>query len=238
MPRPILGGGIDVGLEHRRRAALQIIGEILAALLIEPVRQPMRLHRVKALEVKQRIDEARGRGIAIVDRDQIGAERVAEIGFVAQRFVIGLADQVARQRRMIEPLGDPMDHRIFKPVVMQHGRIDEGSQFGLAADDVLGLAPDAVPDRVERGELRTLRIDLMHCHDCSRKFACLVDIIARRADGCPGQAQAKVNPRQMPRGQFKVVRDFRKSSHCARLLVNFCGPTLGSPKWSNLVEPG
>ena len=27
------GGGIDVGLEHRRRAALQIIGKILAALL-------------------------------------------------------------------------------------------------------------------------------------------------------------------------------------------------------------
>ena len=58
---------------------------------------------------------------------------------------------------------------------MQHGRIDEGSKLGLAADDVLRLAPDAVPDRIERGELRTLRIDLMHCHDCSRKFACLVD---------------------------------------------------------------
>ena len=175
MPRPILGGGVDVGLEHRRRAALQIIGEILAALLIEPVRQPMGLQRVKALEVEQRIDEARGCGIAVVDRDQIGAERIAEIGFVAQRLVIGLADQIARQRRMIEPLGDAMDHRIFQALVMQHGRIDEGGQLGLAADDVLRLAPDAVPDRIERGELRTLRIDLMHCHGCSRKFACLVD---------------------------------------------------------------
>src|ERR1700692_3126534 len=32
-------GGIDIGLEHRRRAPLQIIVKILAALLIEPVRQ-------------------------------------------------------------------------------------------------------------------------------------------------------------------------------------------------------
>src|SRR6185503_163671 len=47
------GGGIDVGLKHRRRAALQIISEVLAALLIEPVRQPMGLQRVKTLEVKQ-----------------------------------------------------------------------------------------------------------------------------------------------------------------------------------------
>src|ERR1700688_1589639 len=54
--------GIDVGLENRRRAALQIPGKILAALQIEPVRQTMGLQRVKTLEVEQGIDEARGRG--------------------------------------------------------------------------------------------------------------------------------------------------------------------------------
>src|SRR6266852_6962074 len=32
------GCGIDVGLEHRRGAALQIIRKILAAFMIEPVR--------------------------------------------------------------------------------------------------------------------------------------------------------------------------------------------------------
>ena len=48
-----LGRRIDVGLEHRRRAALQIIGEILAALLIEPVRQAMGLQGMEALEVEQ-----------------------------------------------------------------------------------------------------------------------------------------------------------------------------------------
>ena len=87
--------------------------------LIEPVRETMGLHGVEALEVEQRIDEARRRGIAIVDGDQIGAERIAEIRLVAQRLVIGLTDQIARQRRMIQPLGNAMDHRIFQPLVMQ-----------------------------------------------------------------------------------------------------------------------
>ena len=92
---------------------------------------------------------------------------------------------------MIEPLGETMHHRIFEAAVMQHGRIDELGKLGLAANDVFRLAPDAVPDRIERGELRCLRVDLMHCHDWSRKFAWLADIIARRAGFCPGQAPAK-----------------------------------------------
>src|SRR6267143_554937 len=62
------GCGIDIGLEYRRRAALQIIRKILAALLIEPMRQTMSLERMEALEVEQRVDEPRGRGIAVVYR--------------------------------------------------------------------------------------------------------------------------------------------------------------------------
>ena len=50
---------------------------------------------METLEIEQGVDEARGRGIAVVNRDQVGAEGVAEIGIVAQRLVIGLANQVA-----------------------------------------------------------------------------------------------------------------------------------------------
>src|SRR5665811_441910 len=46
------GCGIDVGLEDRRRAALQIISKILAAFLIEPVRQTVGLEGMEALEVE------------------------------------------------------------------------------------------------------------------------------------------------------------------------------------------
>jgi hypothetical protein len=71
---------------------------------------------------------------------------------------------------MVEPLGDTMHHRLFEPFVMQHGRIDEGGELRLAVNDVFGLAAYAIPDRIERRQLRTLRVDLMHCHDCSRQL--------------------------------------------------------------------
>src|SRR4051812_11672979 len=78
---------IDVGLEHRRRAALQIIGKILAALLVEPVRQAVGLNGMKTLEVEQGIDEAHRRRIAIIDGDEVGAKGVADIGIVTKRLV-------------------------------------------------------------------------------------------------------------------------------------------------------
>ena len=201
----------------------------------------MGLQRVEALEIEQRIDEARGRGIAVVDRDQVGAERVAEIGFVAQRLVIGLADQIARQRRMVEPLGDPMHHRIFQPLVMQHGRIDEGGQFGLAANDVLRLAADAIPDRIERGQLRTLRIDLMHCHGCSRKFACLVGIIARRA-GCLSRAGARQSkpPPNAVRGLVQGGQQFQEIKPDRRPTIGEFRPAghsrHGGPNWGEATS--
>src|SRR5258706_15951220 len=108
-------GGIDIGLEYRRGPALQIICKILPAFLIEPVRQTVGLQRVETLEVKQRVDEARCRGIAVIYRHHVGAEGVTKIWIVAQGFVKGLANQVARQRRMIEALGDAMHYRVLQP---------------------------------------------------------------------------------------------------------------------------
>ncbi len=113
-------GGIDVGLEFSGGAALDVIGKILAAVVVEPVRKAVRLDSVEALEVEQRIDEARGRGIAIEHGDKIGAERIAEVGIETDRFEIGLPDQIAGECRVIEPFRDAMHNGIFKPAVMQH----------------------------------------------------------------------------------------------------------------------
>ena len=147
---------------------------------------------MEALEVEQRVDETRGRGIAVVDRRQVGAEGIAEIGIVAQRLVIGLTDQIARQRRMVETLGEAMHYRVFQTLVMQHGRIDEGGQFRLAANDIFRLGADAIPDRIERRQFRTLRIDLMHSHGLlSQVLMFQTCIIARRADGCPGRLKRR-----------------------------------------------
>src|SRR3984885_16011210 len=71
---------IDVGLEHCRGTALEVIGKILAAPLEQPMRQAMGLQGMETLEIEQGVDEARGRGVAVVYRDQVGAEGIAEIG--------------------------------------------------------------------------------------------------------------------------------------------------------------
>ena len=80
MPRPILRVGMDVGLERRRGAALQIEREVLAVPVPKPMGEAMGLDGVEALEVEHRLDEARAGGIAVEDRDDVGAEGLGEVG--------------------------------------------------------------------------------------------------------------------------------------------------------------
>ena len=77
---------------------------------------------------------------------------------------MSLADQIARRCRMIKPLGEAMHDRVFQAFVMQRSGIDEGGKLRLAANDVFRFVAHAIPDRIERGKLAALRIDLMHCH--------------------------------------------------------------------------
>ena len=164
-----LGGRMDVALEHRRRAALQVIGEVLAALVPQPVRQPVGLDGVEALVVEHRLDEAVGRRIAVEHRDDVGAERLADLRLVLQRVGIGLPDQFGRDVGMVEPLADAMHHRRLQRVVVQDRGIDEGADLGLAADHVLGLVADLGPDRIDLLDRR-----LRTCECC-----CAMDRLSR-----------------------------------------------------------
>jgi hypothetical protein len=160
---------IDVGLEHRRGTALQVVGEVLAALAPQPVRQPMGLDRMEALEVEHRLEEAVGGGIAIDRRHDVGTERGAERRLILQRALVGLPDQLRRHLRVIEPLGDPVHDRGLERVVVQDGREDEGRELGLAPHHLLGLTADARPDRIDLAE-RAGGFDLVLGHDLvSRK---------------------------------------------------------------------
>src|ERR1700730_7197488 len=231
------GCGVDVGLEYRRRAALQIIRKILAAFSIEPMRQTTSLRRMEALEVEQRVDETRGRGIAVIYRHHVGAEGVAEIGLVAQRLVIGLANQIARQRRMIEPLGEAMHHRVLQTFVMQHGRIDKGRQLRLAANDIFRLVAHAIPDRIERRQFRSLRIDLMHSHVLlSQVLVFSSGIIARRADGCPAPL-AKGEPRLWLRMRAKTLKRHIFSHRPKSSLAESVGSRWSGIPGNQAVQP-
>ena len=58
------GAGVNVRLENLRGEALERQGEIAAAILPEPMRQPIGLQRVEALEKSQADQEARLRAVA------------------------------------------------------------------------------------------------------------------------------------------------------------------------------
>src|SRR5207247_9335543 len=70
-------GRIDIGLKHRRRAALEIISKILTPSAPQPKSQSMRLNCVKTLKVKHRFEKAVGRGVAINRRHDAGTECIA-----------------------------------------------------------------------------------------------------------------------------------------------------------------
>ena len=93
---------------------------------------------------------------------------------------------------------------------MQDGRIDEGRELGLAAHDVFGLAAHAIPDRIERGKLAALRIDLMHCHGCSPQFVSRAYSTA--ASRSSPVARRKVNPHQTASSKMShpIGGDFRE----------------------------
>ena len=144
---------MDVGLKRRRRAALEIIREVLAIVRPEPMRQPMNLDRVKAFEIQQRLEMPVRRGIAIDGRHDVGPERLADRGIVLERIRIRLPDQLAGNIVAVEPVGDPMDHRGFERVVVENGSVNEGRELGLVAGHVFRLDADPFPDGVERLEL-------------------------------------------------------------------------------------
>ena len=104
---------------------------------------------MKTLVIEHRLDQPVGRRIAIDGRHEIGAERLAERRNILERLGIGLPDQLARHRRMVEPLGQPIDHGRFQGVVVQNGRIDEGGELRLAPHGLFRLATDARPYRID-----------------------------------------------------------------------------------------
>src|SRR5580658_9731740 len=104
---------------------------------------------MKTLVVEHRLDQPVGRRIAIDGRHEIGAKRLAERRNILERLGIGLPDQLARHRRMVEPLGQPIDHSRFQGVVVQNGRVDEGGELRLAPYGLFRLATDARPYRID-----------------------------------------------------------------------------------------
>ena len=85
---------VDVGLEHFRRAALQIERELAPAVSPQPMGEPMRLHRVKTLEMQERLEQPRAGRIALDDGREIGAEGRDQRRLGGDRAEIGVGDRL------------------------------------------------------------------------------------------------------------------------------------------------
>src|SRR6185437_10257382 len=86
--------------------------------------------------------------------DDVGAEYVPERGLVVQRIGVGLANEFARHRTVVEPLCQPVDDGSLQRVVVQDGFVHEGRELRLAPRHVFGLAADARPDGIDLIERR------------------------------------------------------------------------------------
>ena len=107
-PLPIRARGIDVDAERRRGAALQVEREIAPARLQQRMRQPVGLQRMKTLEIEQRLHHPQAGGIAVGDRHDVGAERVAD-------------RRIARDRRPRRPAGSARPARRDGPAARRRG---------------------------------------------------------------------------------------------------------------------
>src|SRR5262249_22821902 len=142
-------GRIDVALEYRRRAALEVERKIFAALSVQPVRETMRLNGVETFVIEHRLYEPAGRRITVDSCNDIGAKGLTQSALVFERIIVGLTDQVGRHIGMGEPLTDAMRDGCFERVVMEDILVDESRELRLAARDVLRLAADTRPDRID-----------------------------------------------------------------------------------------
>ena len=76
--------------------------------------QPIGLQRLEALEVEQRLHHPEAGGIAVGDRHDVGAKRLADRRVAGDRLGEGLADQRRGNVRIVEARGDPMGDRALQ----------------------------------------------------------------------------------------------------------------------------
>ena len=159
------GCRMNIGLEHFRRPALEIKREILPVPAPQPMREPMGLDGVEAFEIQQRLERPGAGGIAIHDRADVGAKSFTQRRIVHESLVKGLLDDVGGKRRVIETRGDPMSDRLVETRLVEHRAQGKACKRRFLGDQDFGLAPEPVPDRIEKADLfrgRRLETCLRH----------------------------------------------------------------------------
>ena len=146
------GVGVDVDAEDLGDPHLEEIGEVMLAVLPEPVRDAVALRGLIALEVEDRLKQAMAGRVAVVDRDEIGAGRLENTGIIGEGLVRDLAQDGHRHLVRGELGRDPVGNRALQRLVMEDTGVDQPAHQRLVADGLFGFGGDAVPDWIDRGK--------------------------------------------------------------------------------------
>ena len=138
------GRGMDADLKRVGRQALQQQCEIGAVAMPEPVRHPKGLQRDIALEVQQRRQKSRRRGIVDGNALQIAARRLDQIGRGPIRFAGDAREELAVIGALAEPLPDLMGDRIAKIGMIEDRGRERGPNSGSLAMALSASRPDRI----------------------------------------------------------------------------------------------
>src|SRR5262245_16672204 len=109
---------------------------------------------LKSFEIKQRLDIAVARRVAIVDRQHVGPRRLGDLRLRLERILESLHDELAADVGVAEPQRQALGKSPLEAVMIEHRPEHEAAQAWIIGYDRLRFLANAVPDRVDSGDLR------------------------------------------------------------------------------------
>ena len=150
-------------------------------------------------------------GVAIGDRDNVGAERLADRGVARDGFRESLTDQRGRQIAVVEPRGDPMGDRLLQRLVIENRGGEHEREPRLPARGFLGLLPDAGEQRIIAGKPDDPgRKILRHWRLLTTKTARSISHRSRACEGAGGNHTSRL---RKP-GHIRPITSSRRTQPC------------------------
>ncbi len=144
---------MDVEAEQCAGAALQEMGERLAALQPQPMGGAVSLQGVVALEPHQRIEVAGAGGIAVGHRHDVGARGEPDGGIGGEGLVKGLADERGRHLGRAGKTRQVIAERALELGLAEDGGVQQPRQHRLGRGGSLGGLADPGPDGIDRPQI-------------------------------------------------------------------------------------
>ena len=148
------GSRVDIHTKYLRHTHLHEIGKIVTPLLPEPMTDTIGLHRLKALEKQQWLNEAMAGWVAVEHRHDIGTRCHPKRWISGIGFIGDLAQKLFGHLSRGQLLRHAIGQRHFQRSVMQHTAMDQAAQKRFIGNGLCCLFADAAPDRIDPCQFR------------------------------------------------------------------------------------